>query len=248
MTRLSYSHLVFPLLLSATVFSGCSGYQSSLATNGAAGNGSLGGGENAVTPETPAQAWGKLEVAGEVSGGRYDKTSVFRIDKEKKELILSLPMTANAYVDGTQLTLPLSKLPGASLQLDPIEGGSALTLHVPLASLVKGVDFADPLKLPNGRPLPFVPEGELPAEALSLTNLTTMSATIYLGKNVVGIYVTLPLNPILELENQIKRADGSKVWGSLHTYPASCLKCKDGGLFTAVQIPADLARLIEDNL
>jgi hypothetical protein len=225
------------LVASALLFTSCSGYQSS------SGNDSSQG-----TFESAAEAWSKLTVAGEVSGGRFDKRPVFRLDKEKKEVVLSLPMAANAHIDGTEATLPLSKISGASLVIEPIEGGgSILTLHVPLAALLKNAKFSTPSKLPNGRPVPLAEGGELPAEVLALADLP-MSATIYLGKNVAGLYVTLPLNPLSEVENPIQSADRAKVWGSLHTYPASCLKCKDGGLFTAVQIPADLARLIKENL
>lgn len=231
-----------PVALSS-LLTACSGYTTSLSLSSV----------NGAFSESSAQLWNKLSVSGEVSGGRFDKRSVLRLDKEKKELVLSLPMAANAHIDGTQAAFPLSKITGASLEVDAIEGGgSILTLHVPLASLLDPDKFSTPTKLPNGKKLPYATDGELPAETLAIPDVAStgvgLSATIYLGKNIVGLYVTLPLNPLSELDNPIRSADSAKVWGSLHTYPASCLKCKDGGLFTAVQIPTDIAHLIEENL
>lgn len=247
-TNRLHTKWIATLLVTSVLAVGCSGYQSSLAQSALPGNGSLG---NDPSANDPSVAWNKLEVAGEVEDGRFKGTQVLRIDKIKKELILNLPMPASPFLDNTQLTLPLQQLAGSSIQLDPIEGGgSALTLHVPLASLVRGVDFAEPTKLPNGQPLPGVPDGELPSEALSLTNLTSIKATIYLGKNVVGVFVNTPINPLIALSYPIKSFDRATTWGFLHTIPASTfdLKAKDGGFFIAVQLPDEVSRIIDDAL
>lgn len=249
--QLSSKSLIVAMLVTSGLITGCSGYQSRL-TSTLTGNDRLSdGGKDGGSVDSPAVAWNKLEVAGEVEDGRFKGSQVLRLDKVNKELILNLPMPASPFLDNTQLTLPLRQLAGASIQLDPIEGGgSALTLHVPLASLVRGVDFAEPSKLPNGQPLPGVPDGELPSEALSLTNLTTIKATIYLGKNVVGVFVNTPINPLIALSYPIKSMDGATTWGYLHTIPASTLNvtAKDGGFFIEVQMPDEIARIIDDAL
>ncbi len=238
------------LMMSSSLLTACSGYKSSVGSTLAdAGNGSTD--TDGSNPGSPlGGAWGKLEVAGSVGGNSEFKGSqVLKLDKVNKELVITLPLPADGYLNDTQLSLDLPKFPGTKVQLDPMEDGkAALTLHVPLASLVKGVDFGDPTKLPNGRPLPGVPDGELPSEAVRLTNLTDISATIYLGKNVVGVFVNSPLDPLADLSFPIKNQDQTKTWGYLHTLKASTFRGSDGGFFIAVALPDDIARIIEDNL
>ena len=198
---------------------------------------------------TPAEKFSQLDYSGSLSSGRYSAMQVLTLDKDKKEVVLQLPVPATGYLDHAQLSQTLTKFPGAILQLDPVSGGgSILTLHVPLAILVKDGSYANPVKLPNGKSIPGVSSGVLASTAVSLTSLTPITATVYLGLNVVGIYVTSPIDPFISLQTPILNADGTQNWGSLYTYPASTVGGKDGGFFISVVVPASISSIIADNL
>jgi hypothetical protein len=214
---------------------------------------SLSGG-NTVSGTTPAPApgstdWQKLSMNGKLSTGRFSGMQVVTIDKVTKELVLSLPMPANPYLDGVMVDFPLAQLPGAHVHLDALpSGGSALSLRVPLAALLKGVAIGDPARLPNGDPLPAIPSGQMPSAAVSLSNIAgkNINATIYMAVATIGIFVNTPFNPLFSLSVPIRSEDKTQTWGYLTLVPAKT--GHDGGFFISVQIPNDIAIIIDNNL
>jgi hypothetical protein len=232
--------------MSAGGLAGCgAGFQSTSLIDS---NGSLG---SSPTPDgkSPSRSeWENLKVEGAVSDGRFEGTSALRLDKAKKELVIRLPMPANPFLDGAFVALPVPQMPGGQIDLEPLpEGGSALVLRVPLSAVLKGVNFAQPSKLPNGDPLPGVPDGELPSVAMDLTKLTDIKARIYLGPSVVGIFVNTPFNPMIYLRFPIRNADNTRTWGYLYSIPAKHAT-NDGGFFLTVALPDDIARIIDDHI
>jgi hypothetical protein len=212
---------------------------------------SAGGGQTpgTNTPGVGASEWDKLSMNGQVSAGRFASVQVISIDKVTKELVLSLPMPANPYLDGAMIDVPLVQLPGAHIHLDAIAGGgSALSLRVPLASILKGVAIGNPQSLPNGDPLPAVASGQLPSAAVSLSNVAgkNINATIYLAVSTLGIYVNTPFNPLVSLSIPIKSEDKTQTWGYLTSVPAKT--GQDGGFFISIHIPDAIARVIDNNL
>ena len=246
---LSPLHLLAPKLATLSVCSllaltlGCSKYTTGVISSAAdAAN-------KSASATTPAEKFSQLDYSGTLSTGRYSAMQVLTLDKDKKEVLLQLPVPPTGYLDHAQLSQALTKFPGASLQLDPVSaGGSILTLHVPLSILVKDGSYANPVKLPNGKSIPGVSSGVLASTAVSLTSLTTITATVYLGLNVVGIYVNSPIDPFISLQTPILNLDGTQNWGSLYTYPASTVGGKDGGFFISVIVPATISSIIADNL
>lgn len=238
------------IVLAGIILSGCSsgfspGSQSGpsqSASNAPAGN---------TGPVIPADPWQGANMNGKVGGGRFGDMPVLRIDKVAKEIVVSLPMPANPYIDGIGLQVPIEQLPGARAGIEPISGGgSALVLRVPLHYLIKGVDFLPANRLPNGDPLPAIPDGELPSLAIQLNNIKNIKATVYLSVQTIAVFVNTPFDPLIYLQLPIKSELGTRTWGYLTTIPAKKAPQTpaDGGFFLGIQIPDDLARIIDDNL
>lgn len=222
----------------------CTNSNNSNGSNGAGDSNNTGaGGSSSGTPD-----WQTLKVEGSVSGGRFGKTRVVDIDKAKKELIVRLPMLASPFLDLSIAPIPLPRIPGAQLSLEPLpDEASALVLRIPLSVVLHGVDFLSPSRLPNGDPLPAIPGGELPALAVQLTKVKDIRATIYLAKTLVGIYVNTPIDPFVQATLPIRNEARTRILGYFSTIPAKP-KAADGGFFISVALPEDLVRIIDDNL
>jgi hypothetical protein len=210
-------------------------------------------GKNSSSSLTPDMddaglAWKELQVDGNVSGGSFDKTSVVAIDKNSNELIVRLPMMANPFLDGMTLSAPVPQIPGASLGLESLpQGGSALALRVPLAYILRGVQFLPPSRLPNGDPLPAIPSGELPSTAVQLNSSKNIKATIYLAPTVIGVFVNTPFDPFIRLTFPVRNAARTRTWGYFSSIPAKAPN-HDGGFFVSIALPDDIARVIDDHL
>ena len=245
-------HAAVALLCSSVLaLSGCgssfSGASAPAASQGPTPGTNTGSGGGAQPPSQ----WQSTSMDGQVAGGRFSMMQVVRVDKVSKELVVSLPMPANPYIDGIGLQIPINEIPGARAGIETLPGGgSALVLRVPLSYLVKGVDFLPANKLPNGDPLPAIPDGELPSMAIQINNIKNIKATLYFAVQTLGIYVNTPFDPLIYLQLPIKSEDGTRTWGYLTTVPAkkAPLPAADGGFFIGIQIPDDIARLIDDNL
>lgn len=237
-------------------FSGCGqgfsaqGLQS--AANGSSGIGdNIGGGSNGGSGNSGSssqEAFKSYSTEGRVAGGQEDDREVFDIDKENKMLIVHLPISANPFLDGMQLTVTIKEIPGAELIVGPNAAGTKtqVTIKVPLSHVLNGVDFIPPSKLPNGDNLPAIADGELPSVAVNLSKLGNINASIYLAPSVVGLYVNSPVNPYLQLTFPIRNKAKTKIWGYFSTVPAK--GNYQGGFFISVTLPDDLARIIDDIL
>lgn len=243
--------LVITASVSLTVLGCGSGFQTQPAASVCAGDGcsnNAPSGDSGKDPSVPGNpAWESLEFNGTVNGGLFDKTQVVRIDKAAKELIVRLPMSSNPYLDGVIFELPIERLPGSRLTLDPLpNGGSALALRIPLSYVLDGVKFLPPSRLPNGDPLPAIPAGELPATAIRLTQNKDIKATIYLGPTVVGIYVNTPFDPYMRVSFPVRNESRTRTLGYFSTIPAK--SGYEGGFFVSISLPDDIARIIDDNI
>lgn len=196
----------------------------------------------------PTSEWKSLSVAGAVNGGSFDQTQVVSIDKTAKQLVVRLPMMANPFLDGASLNIPIQAIPDASVGLDALpSGGSALALRLPLRYIVHGINFLNPARLPNGDPLPSIPDGELPSTAIQLSHSRNINASIYLAPTIVGIYVNTPFDPYIRLTLPIRDAARTRTFGYFTTVPAKP-GTADGGFFISIALPDDIVRIIDDNL
>jgi hypothetical protein len=199
-------------------------------------------------PPVPVDPWAKIqkEMTGYANIGG-EKQKLIGVDKVEKTIILTIPFSDNVL---PELTVEVPQLPGAKLvsKLNA-EQKTELQFHVPIKYLLNGGNFGDPQRLPNGDPLPSIPGGELPGFEVSVP-IKDVTLHIYLGAEVLGIYVEVPFDPYVKLTFPIKtsKEDGSqeRTLGYLTSIPK-----KDpyrGGFFLSLLLPADLARALDELL
>ena len=100
-------------------------------------------------------------------------------------------------------------------------------------------------KLPSGDDLPYVPAGELPGFAVQFPQMPDYRIHLYIGVNVAAVFaelpnVGLPIGFLFPVKNLAK----TKVIGAIgYVMPKATFA---GGMYLATQLPADLARLIDD--
>ncbi len=200
---------------------------------------------NSTTPPATLQS---VDLNGSINGGRFNKTQVISLDIPNKMLVVTLPMLANPFLAGVSAQIPVTGVTGATIgvQTQP-DGSSAIVLHMPLANIIRGVNFPTPTALPNGDPLPGVPTAELPSVAVSLNPAKNITATIYFSKQMVGIYVNTPFDPFISLTVPVRNSSKTKILGYFSTVPAK-KPAANGGFFVSALIPDDIARVIDNNI
>ncbi|CAN5445888.1 hypothetical protein BH10BDE1_BH10BDE1_06550 [soil metagenome] len=207
-------------------------------------NDSLGGGSGG-TGLNPV-GWDSVSLDGSISGGRFDKAKAVEIDKVSKTLVIRLPFIAGFSI-GAQIPISIPEIPGTTVGIEPnSDGSSALVLRIPLAAVLKGVDTLPSSRLPNGSPLPAIPEGELPSVGVTYNNSGTLKGALYLSPTVVGLFVTTKFDPYIQLTLPIRDAARIRTFGYFTSIPAK--PGYDGGFFVSVALPDDLARAIDDLL
>lgn len=211
-----------------------------VATNIGSGGGGFGGGG------TSGNTWSDINVDGTINGGRFDKTQVVSIDKNTKQLVIRMPFIAGIAL-GAQAAAPIPDIPGASLGIESnADGSSSLVLRLPLEKVLNGMMTLPKGRLPNGDPLPAIPDGELPSVGLAVERSGNLRGALYLGPTVVGLFVTTKFDPFIRLTLPIRNQSRTVTWGYFTTIPAKT--GFDGGFFLSIALPADLARAIDDLL
>lgn len=193
-------------------------------------------------PSLPGDPWEKVDLDGTVSAGIFGKHKVIDVDKIRNLLLISIPLPINPF--GGMVSLPLPQAPDIEVGVEQSGSSYALVMKVPLKYIVKGVQFADAGKLPNGNPLPGVPGGELPRLGLKIFK-NANEAYLYLGKGAVAVFVPTPkFNPYVNLTFPIKNKSQRKIIG----YFASVAQQNPyaGGFFLSVVLPDDIQRAIDD--
>lgn len=90
------------------------------------------------------------------------------------------------------LRYKIPKYPNSYLEISPDfqSGGTLMAVSVSLQDVFNGeAKFLDPQKLPGGRALPGVINGQLPAVAFSIEKFKNMA--FYLGPEVFGVFIPL---------------------------------------------------------
>lgn len=102
--------------------------------------------------------------------------------------------------------IPLGKPAGAFVELSPDfeSGGMLFIISAPLASLLNGGGLPT-MGLPDGRALPGVRGGVLPATGLALPAIGT--TILYMGRDVFGLFIpvnlgSLPLTVTVKIRDQ----------------------------------------------
>ena len=245
-----------PLLIASLILglSGCgqgfsaAGSHSLANGSSSVGGGTSDGGYNPGSGSSASEAFKSYPSDARINGGAEDDRSVVEIDKDAKMLIVHLPISANPFLDGAMMTVPINEIPGASVIVGPNADGSKteVSVRVPLSYVLNGVNILPSTRLPNGDPLPAIADGELPSVAVQLSKLGNVNATVYLAPSVVGLYVNSPVDPFFQLTFPIRNKSKTKTWGYFSTVPKK--GNYQGGFFISAKLPDDLARIIDDIL
>lgn len=108
-------------------------------------------------------------------------------------VILSMVFN-NVQIDGGAV-IPIPKYPHSSLQVSPdfMSSGTLLVLTINAADFIgANGKFFNPTQLPDGRPLPAVASGNLPAVAVQIPQL--FNTVLYVGPSVIGFFVPFKLS------------------------------------------------------
>lgn len=118
--------------------------------------------------------------------------------------------------------LPLPKTKNSFVEITPniIDGGTTAQFLLDVEDLRSaGLGMSDPTTLPDGRPLPGIPGGKLPAAAIHVHQI--LDSTLYFNSNLFGLFI-----PINKLNTQ-----------GLSAYYKVVIKNQDAGLLGIV--PSD---------
>ena len=236
-------------LIAAMTLSGCgSGFQSASSSPAALLQTTPGNGTSGVTP-TPTPAAGSIQFSGSVSTGPFGNVQVVSIDTANQAIDLNLPLLPVPIFQGASFSLPITQLPGATIGLNTTSaGGTGISLAIPLKYLVNGASFLPTAStLPNGQPIPPVAAGVLPYVAVSLPQITTgVTATVYIGKTQVDLFVSSPYNPIIGITMPIHDPTGVQTLGYVSIIPNGATGT-GAGFFISVSLPTSVQDAI-DNL
>lgn len=195
-------------------------------------------------PKDERPTWDMVSLEGRLNQGSYNKMLVVYIDQKNQSLMMTLPVPVLVPFYQTQ---SFPGLPEASLKtVTNPDGSYSLAVNVPLKVLIKNGEFVNPQRLPNGDPLPFVPDGELPGFALSIPGFTgNLKVRLYVGTGAAAVFTELPDLKIpgqftLPVENKSK----TKVIGAFGYIPKKGIFAN--GMYIATTLPEDLAKTIDD--
>lgn len=197
-------------------------------------------------PSTPVEdVYAKVNLKAQIQGGSYDQLLAVDFDVPTESLILNIPLAMNPFIAET--SGQISQLKGVTYSTSSSkEGNKYLSIRVPIKYVMKGVSKLNPARLPNGDPLPRIPAGELPGLALKLFKDQEVSLHLYIGVEVVAVYIQTPFNPYLGLTYPIKNQAGSKVVGYFVTIPEK--EAYQGGFFLSHTLPQDVARYLDEHV
>lgn len=107
------------------------------------------------------------------------------------KIILSLKLLLVEIQAGGSMLIPKTKESRVELVPNIVDGGTLLQITLDPAD-IKGVTVAaDPHALPDGRPIPGIPGGELPSLRIDSDWLNT---SYYFAKTLFGVYLPVKVN------------------------------------------------------
>lgn len=199
-----------------------------------------------------------IPESSQMVDNRFAGMQYIHFDKTSKEVVLTLPMyfAAELQADLSVSFPQYSDIRVSMTTITDSEGyllGNALEIRVPIAALIKGVDFV-PGKLPNGMNVPGFPTNEAPTTNVSfkINGKQNMKLYIYLGVNNIGFFVEgdwggdffdqVPLSILIPIKNEAKTA--------LRGYFGFIAKgaTSKPGFYLGYKLPADVSVFLEEQL
>ncbi len=205
-------------------------------------NGSSGGVPD-VGPEFKAQ-----DLSGTVEGGPQDGTSMIVYDVSEHAIQIRIPMPGLIPTGELEIpNVPDSKVfIDASNPLIPV-----LVVQIPGMYVLGHLGFdpgqvgLDPTLLPNGEAIPFTPGGEPPRISFQIPNINRV-VQVYLGINVVAVFVASSFDPMVDLTFPIRNQSSAETIGYFSTVRRRLPY--QGGFFVSLNMPARIAGFLDDHL
>lgn len=203
-------------------------------------------------PANPEKAWTQVSdnVNGRVDGGTNSGALVVQVDRQRQALVLILPLPPIFLLPISGMSIP--ELPGASMEMMPQSDGSmAMGVVIPLKYIIKGAQFSEYGRLPNGDSIPFIPVGEARGFALSFPQKPSYRLHLYLAVNAAAVFVETPdwklpseLSILPTLGFPVKNQNGTQVNGYFAIVPNRGTHAS--GVYVASRIPRQIAILIDE--
>lgn len=212
-------------------------------TSGNNGSSSVGGGNAGVITD-PTSPISKVEMKGLVTGGDADGALAIDIDKVNKTLILSVPLTLATFSADISLNLP--QYPDIKFYTYTDSNFmNHFAVSIPLKYVLRGVNFGNPQKLPNGENLPYFADGEAPSTAFVIDSIKNVKMNLYISSSGIGVFVSNPQVPsYLGFTWPIKNQTQTKIIGAFSLVRKTTTG--DGGFYVATRIPDDIAKVLND--
>lgn len=241
------------LLMLAMIGAGCqSGYESKAMGTPTADAPAGDQGNNGQDVKAPTPDWSGVSqvLAGKVDSGNYEGKLTVYVDQPGQALILRLP-TSTALLLPLFGEFPIASLPGATLthNLDAA-GDRQLLLKMPFKYIVRDGNLAVYNRLPNGNPLPYMPEAEgAHGFAIDLPQQKNYKLHLYFTASAVGAFIEIPEIPEMPyapyyLGAPIKNESKTQVLGFLAIYGRK--GTNSAGVFVASKVPDSVAILIDE--
>lgn len=189
-----------------------------------------------------------MDLNGNVDGGPTDDQSVIVYDVSENAVQVRIPMVGAI---GT-VNMEIPNVPGSHVYLDSANPlMPVLVVSVPAAYVLGKMGFdagnvgKDPTKLPNGNSIPFTPGGEPPRISFLIPNLNR-KVQVYLGINVVAVFVETTFDPMVDLTFPIKNESETETIGYFSTVRRVVPSL--GGFFVSLNMPRRIAGALDDYL
>lgn len=180
----------------------------------------------------------ELDLDGKVSGGIWDGKQLIRLDMEKLELVVRVPIGFEAQVVGGSIPIPGK----AGLVVDIVtddQGETNFEIRVPLGHLIGDTQLPMPAGLPNGDNLPMVPGGKLPHIG---TMIGGKQVDFFLGKGITAMFVPLGFDPPLSLVFPIKNQSKENIG---HIALIGKKGNHKGGVYVSLELPDDVVDALD---
>ena len=198
----------------------------------------------ASSPATNA-AWNSVPMQGIVTGGPWGNSLIYSLSQAAETITVQIPLPTAPPSAST--SLPVSEIPGATVTITQDSTGQwYFQLTLPLQLLVKGIAYQNPGILPNGQPLPAIPNGELPTITAHVTaNGSSMSFYVYGSAKYFAVFLPTPsFNAYVALQYPVMNSSNSEILGYFNTIPNTTATSTNAGLYVALVFPAELQTLL----